>query len=405
MTEPAVLDCLSVVHQPPGGQATLYQNSNRYDDLLARKFGEKFLKYRQNWNLASQRSDPGVFPLSLDLAVNSGCQLSCLMCPLPANPRHSRYAPMDQALFLSLMAQAKEHELPALTLGLASEPLLNPKIAQCVHLAGQAGVMDIRLGTNGQALTKTLIDSLLDSPLTRLEISLDAMDPSTYARIRVGGDYFRLLKAIDHFLSKRAANGQDMPLLRLSFLTLPMNRKQLPLFFEKYGSLVDMLSIQKPITFPGARLEQLQPSEKSSTGLLTRETNGEADDSDKSGGKRPKTLREASSADASRADQSTGRSSPSPNGRRFEKTSPAPWRDDYDETSFCLQPWQRLAVDAAGHIWPCCNWYGEDLLSLKATDADISDIWRSKSLNRLREKHRRNDFPEQCRLCRQSGGF
>ncbi|MDR3135794.1 MAG: radical SAM protein, partial [Deltaproteobacteria bacterium] len=175
---------ISVVHSPPGGQAILYQSENRYLGSLGEIFGDRFRNYRQAWGQASERQSVDPFPLSLDLAVNSGCQLSCLMCPLPNSHMDKKYAPMDEGLYLSLMSQAKEHSLAALTLGLASEPLLNAKTPKYIALAARSGIMDIRLGTNGQALTRRLTNALLYSGLTRLEISVDALAPATYRQIR-----------------------------------------------------------------------------------------------------------------------------------------------------------------------------------------------------------------------------
>ncbi|MGL4208895.1 MAG: hypothetical protein ACRCTY_05855, partial [Candidatus Adiutrix sp.] len=72
---------LNKLHQEPSGQVAIYEAEHRYKQLLEHRFGEKFLAYRKNWQTRSRRKEVGPFPLSLDLAINSGCQLSCQMCP------------------------------------------------------------------------------------------------------------------------------------------------------------------------------------------------------------------------------------------------------------------------------------------------------------------------------------
>jgi radical SAM protein with 4Fe4S-binding SPASM domain len=331
---------LSVVHRPPGGQATLLEADNRYHNLLSERFGLRFLRYRAAWAKAKNQRDPGDFPLSLDLAVNSGCQLSCLMCPLPARPR--KITLMEQSLFLKLMEEAKNNELAALTFGLASEPLLHPDIVWYVETAVKAGVMDIRLGTNGRALTPGLIDDLIDRDLTRLEISLDALDEGTYRTIRPGGDYQALLKSVEYFLERREQKNSSFPLLRLSFLTLPQNDGQLKPFLERFTPLADLISIQTPIWFPGSQL--------------------------------PEDL-----------------------GRSLLSAT--------DEEGLCLQPWQRLGIDQSGHIWPCCSWYGENLLKMTAASESVASIWRSSALEGLRRDHRAAKLPSECLKCFQAGAF
>jgi MoaA/NifB/PqqE/SkfB family radical SAM enzyme len=322
---------LKKLHHEATGQVALYQNEDRYETLLAGLFGARFHAYRQRWRAASQRGDPGDFPLSLDLAINSGCQLRCLMCPLPS--RSPRVRLMPEALYERLMAQAREHRLPALTLGLASEPLLHPRAMRTVRLAARAGVMDIRLGTNGAALNEQIIDEAIDSRLTRLEVSLDAARASTYALIR-GGDFDRLTRAIDLFLAKRLAAGSPTPLLRLSFLMLPENKNELRPFLARWADRADLISIQSPIWFPGS-------------------------------------------------------------------ARPRPQKPGRPQASACAQAWQRLAVNHDGHVWPCCSWYGEELLTLNAGRLDIADIWRSAEVNELRANLAGppEKTPGPCRLC------
>jgi hypothetical protein len=173
---------------------------------------------------------------------------------------------MERRLYDSLMAQASEANLAAMTLGLASEPLLRADIADLIAAAIRAGVMDIRLGTNGRALTPKIISALLDSGLTRLEISVDAVDSAAYAAIRPGGDLEALERAIERFLDERSRRNLDLPLLRLSFLRLPQNEGQLEPFMERWADLVDLLSIQKPIWFPDSALPEPPAAPKAESG-------------------------------------------------------------------------------------------------------------------------------------------
>lgn len=244
---------LKTLHRDPTGQVTLYQSEDRYHQFLEKRFGRRFLDYRRRWRETSERGDPGPYPLNLDLAINSGCQLNCLMCPLPGLPDGRRVRLMESELFERLMVQAREYELPALTLGLGSEPLLQPLAADWIRKAGRAGIMDIRLGTNGLLLTEELIKALIDGPLTRLEVSVDAIHPETYREIR-GGRLELLERAVDLFLETRSRAGSQAPLLRLSFLKLEQNRGQLEPFLERWRDRVDLISIQEPIWFPGSRL-------------------------------------------------------------------------------------------------------------------------------------------------------
>jgi hypothetical protein len=340
---------LAEVHRPPGGQAVLWASNGRYLDLLAARFGRPFLEYRAAWAAASLRGPAGDYPLSLDLAVNSGCQLSCVMCPLPARPERRRYRPMDSALYRRLVDQAAEGRIPSMTVGLASEPLMRPDLPELLARADWPGLMDLRLGTNGRALDGPVIDRILDTGLTRLEISVDAADPATYALVRPGGDLAALEAAIELFLAKRARRGQAFPLLRLSFIELDQNRGQLEAFLARWSGEADLFSVQRPIWFPGAKLS-----------------------------------RPAGSAEALAGPPAA---------------SPA----DGTDPAVCVQPWQRLGVDHLGRIWPCCSWYGESLTGLDASAVGLAEAWRS--LHALRRAHLEGRPPGPCLECAAHGAF
>jgi sulfatase maturation enzyme AslB (radical SAM superfamily) len=241
---------LSLVHKDSKGQVELYETDARYHELLSNAYGERFLLYRKAWKEREKQKDTGNFPLSLDFAINSGCQLSCVFCPLSAKP-HKKINFISTNLFKKLMTEGKEHSLPAITLGLGSEPLLNLDAPKLINIAYNSGVMDIRLGTNGYALTKKMTDALISSGLTRLELSVDANTQETYASIRKGGDFNKLIEKIEYFLERRAKEASKLPLLRLSFLKLPQNIDELPQFLERWKDKADMISLQNPIGFPG----------------------------------------------------------------------------------------------------------------------------------------------------------
>jgi pyruvate-formate lyase-activating enzyme len=324
---------LRPLHQDPTGQVVVYETEDRYQSLLSDMFGGRFTAYRERWRETAARGEPGDFPLSLDLAINSGCQLRCLMCPLPGRADGGRARPMEEKLFRRLMEQAGEHGLPAMTLGMGSEPLLNPKAAEWAAAAARAGVMDIRLGTNGLALSEETDKALVESGLTRLEISVDAARPETYKRIR-GGRLDLLERRIEEFLNIRAAAGQKIPLLRLSFLKLPHNHGELAPFLERWRGLADLISIQEPIWFPGSKLARPEGPVKS--------------------------------------------------------VAPR-----------CAQPWQRLAVNYDGGVWPCCSWYGADLLPFNAAKDPVASIWRSGEVEELRRRLSGDSgaIPPACACC------
>ncbi|MDR2405466.1 MAG: radical SAM protein [Deltaproteobacteria bacterium] len=326
---------LDLVHSSPGAQVALYEKNNVYTKLLTEIHQERFLDYRREWKLREETLVEGDFPLSLDFSVNSGCQLNCIMCPLPAMKRHKIGKLIALKDFKRIMSEAAEHSLPAMTLGLGSEPLLNPEIFTILDISGKSGVMDIRLGTNGHLLSSDTIERILDSPLTRLEVSIDAVTIQSYKLIR-GADYKSLVKKVERFCARKVQKGRKLPLLRLSFLELPENQGELATFISRWSELADMISIQKPIYFKESRLKRPKPQKKAI------------------------------------------------NER---------------EDAICRQPWQRLSILEDLSLWPCCSWYGEGLLPGKLSSTTVSQIWKGETLRRLRESLSEGPPTTKCKRC------
>ena len=333
MSENAALNLPRVLHQEPTGQVRLVEFERIYERVMTQHFGTRFRDYRQAWKLSSAFEYCPPFPLSLDLEINASCNLKCTMCVM-GNPDYVNplaHAPlMGQTLYIRLMDQARQYGLPAMTFGFLSEPLLRPELADMIVLARASGIMDIRLGTNGALLSRKISRALIGAGLTRLEISVDAANETTYRRIRRGAELSTIKANILGFLEERDRAGSDLPLLRLSFLRLPENRNEENDFLMEWADKADLFSIQEPIYFEEAPIS--------------------------------KTVRFVPSK--------------------------------IDDSFQCAQPWQRIIIRANGDVYPCCSLYGLEMKIGSACDSSIKALWDRSAMNNLRTLHREGRFRE-----------
>ena len=318
-----------IIHQEPTGQVRLVEYEDRFFRTMDKHFGERFRKYRQDWAASSRFDYLPDFPLSLDLETNASCNLRCTMCVMGSPSYHNPMSGnplLDMALYRSLMSQGQQAGLPAMTFGFLSEPLLRKDLPSMIELARQAGVMDIRLGTNGTLLTGPTVESLIVAGLTRLEVSIDAFRPETYRRIRKGGLLDQVVRNVLGFLETRAKLNSDFPLLRISFLKLPFNAHELEEFLQFWKGRADLFSIQEPIFFDGTPIcEELDLVEN----------------------------------------------------------------EGQDDLTFqCAQPWQRVIVRANGDVFPCCSLFGLDMNIGSVRETSLENIWNQPERNALRYLHR-----------------
>ncbi|HEX6099253.1 MAG TPA: radical SAM/SPASM domain-containing protein [Thermoanaerobaculia bacterium] len=131
--------------------------------------------------------------IKVGLELTSKCNLRCGMCPLPVLRRP--YEDMEWALVEKAEREIHGNGLKLKWLHEMGEPLLYGRIDDAIRLFPEAS-----LSTNGLVLTPEVGAKLLGSPLKRIRICVDSVDPQVYPQIRTGGDFDKLVDLTRKFL-------------------------------------------------------------------------------------------------------------------------------------------------------------------------------------------------------------
>ena len=139
--------------------------------------------------------------IKVGLELTSKCNLRCGMCPLPVLRRPYEDMPWP-------LVEKAESEIHGLGLKLKwlhemGEPLLYSRVDDAIRFFPEAS-----LSTNGLVLTPEVGAKLLASPLKRLRICVDSINPEVYPQLRTGGDFERLVELTRQFLAQ--AKGHPM---------------------------------------------------------------------------------------------------------------------------------------------------------------------------------------------------
>jgi len=133
--------------------------------------------------------------IKVGLELTSKCNLRCGMCPLPVLRR-----PYEDMAWP--MVEKAEREIHGAGLKLKwlhemGEPLLYARIDDAIRLFPEAS-----LSTNGLVLTEEIGAKLLASPLKRIRICVDSVNPEVYPQLRTGGDFDKLVVLTKAFLAQ-----------------------------------------------------------------------------------------------------------------------------------------------------------------------------------------------------------
>jgi MoaA/NifB/PqqE/SkfB family radical SAM enzyme len=176
--------------------------------------------YTFGGRLASQ------FPSQVIVDVTELCNLACTHCPHPNFKRSEHYAgrsldPDLCAKAVGEVARAGAGLVQQLRFTAEGEPLLHRGIFDMVADAVQRAGTVVSLTTNGVLLTPDRIDRLLHTGVHLVDVSIDALQPETYARIRVHGDLSVTAANVERLIAASRERGRTRVVV--SYIEQPGN--------------------------------------------------------------------------------------------------------------------------------------------------------------------------------------
>jgi hypothetical protein len=195
---------------------------------------ERFEAYRREWDRREAQMDSSDHPVHVDLESVATCDLRCGsseedpqgFCQIWTH-EHIRTQGFDQytyqkgfmdpVLYGRLIQQCADMGVSSIKLNYRGEPSLHPRIVSFVREAASLGFPDIMMNTNGNGGARKnpqLFADLVEAGITDLMFSVDACDPDTYHKQRVGGKWEVLLNSVRSAVNMRA-EGKGAPDCRI----------------------------------------------------------------------------------------------------------------------------------------------------------------------------------------------
>lgn len=313
--------------------------------VLAHIKGAPFEDYRQRWAKVNNFELETEFPMFLHIEPNYKCNFRCPMCTqgvpeLKAKFGYDEHLSTDEVR--RILEDGREYGCPSVSFQGDNEPFLVKPITTWFVMARDLGFQDIMVNTNGSVMTKSLAERILDSGLTRIRFSLDAVTRETYGKIRIGGNFDKVIRNIRFFLDARATRGTLLPRIGVNFVKMAVNAHELEPFVEHWNDKVDYIVVQD---------------------FMAPDIEGD--------------YRKLDAADRSPV-------------------------DDFR----CNQPWQRLYVRGNGDVTACCAMFNQYLKLGSLKRSNLHDIWNSKAARDLRQLHKEGRYRENpiCLKCSKGGG-
>jgi radical SAM protein with 4Fe4S-binding SPASM domain len=322
----------------------LYKNGDPYT-IIEKELGPAVVSYRNKWANVGKNVLCLKYPVHLNIELVYGCNLRCQFCILSSPKLNQFYKakPADKIPFekyCEIIDEGVKNGLCSVALNGYNEPLLQKDIVKHINYARDAGILDVTLHTNGLLLTEELSQMLVNSGLTIIMFSIDALTKTTYKKIRRSNEFDKLMHNITRFLEIKKESKRTLPLTRVSFVENKFNYMELEDFILFWQDRADFLAIQN-FTHPFV------------------------------GEQHSNKIKEE---------------------KLFENNIFSP----------CLEPYRRLMITCDGNVLPCCSYYAVNLALGNIYKDSIYNIWNSSKMQELRLKINgsKEKQPEACRKCR-----
>lgn len=327
-----------------GISQNLFTNEDYDKDFIDEKGYDKWMSYRDTWEKCCSLVEFD-YPVHLEIELNYSCNLRCPMCTWSVEKtveKKSDWFPFED--YKKLIEQAVKSGTKSIRLCYVNEPLLRPDIDQFIKCAADLGIVDILITTNGTLLTRDMSKKLIESGLTKLNVSLDAVTEETYNKVRVGGKFQTTIQNVLNFIEIRKQLNKKLPKVRTTFVRTKLNDHEHDAFIEYWKDKADSIGIQNAINpFVGGRFNDPTKEE-----LIV-----------------------------------------------LDKKSKVP------ESFRCPEPFKRMTLRNNGDVLGCCSMYAMDLVVGNWKKEDLLSIWNGKKMRELREMHKKGEYDKNiiCKMC------
>lgn len=334
--------------------------------------------------------NPPVYPREIQIEHTRRCNLKCVMCrqthePLPAVPD------MPIEMFQGILDQFHGPQAPegfrrldTVALHGLGEPMMHRHFAEMIRYAAHYGLYTSAV-SNLTLLTDNLAEELVEIGMSRLIVSIDAIDPEVFADIRRGVSFDILERVLGNLERLRRAKekyGAEHPRIIVNSLLMKRTLSDIP-------KLV-------------VRLRELGVSRVSFNDLCVGGLAEETRLSDQS------LLKDQPLWDMPRSEHARimagikALSTP-----ECEVTVPGDWGGGTLDRPWrlvltCEDLWEKPYVTAEGIVTPCCYVSEPYRLAMgNLNHQTFAEIWFSPEYQLLRRQHLTTRYPPDCHACPQ----
>jgi MoaA/NifB/PqqE/SkfB family radical SAM enzyme len=352
--------------------------------------------------------------LEVLLDTTNRCNLRCIMCHFTYRSAQDATRQEWTPAFLDRVEQEVFPHARHVQVSLGTEPLMWKHFPGLLDALQRARVPYVEMITNGQLLTEGLARKIVQSGMTRVQISLEGATRETYEAIRVGGRFDRLIRNIRMLDAARKSVCSRIPHLQFNVTLMRRNAHEVEDILRlghdlgvqdldfRHLILHDDLDLDhESFLHDRAGFNRLMARVQSLARTLGMKINMAPPDfqletahSPEDGPADPAQL-PVSPAFSPRPDPDDPLARPMAPLSTTPGSVPPPVPED---APLCWAPWRQIFLRFDHQVVPCPFWYTPETMG-DLRHHSFLEIWEGSAYRRLRKELLTRDYGANCRNC------
>lgn len=190
------------------------------------------------------------FPHQVLMESTSACQLRCVMCARTDALKKGtlKVGHMDEWLALKIIDEIAEvNPKTRLWFCYFGEPTISKTVWRRIKIAKTKGIEKTIINSNGNLLSPEICEQAVESGLDEIYIGMDAATPETYARVRIRGDFNKVVRNIHYLLAHKKENLK----VTVQFGVYQENEHELEAFKKYWADLGVPIFVRPKLTWLG----------------------------------------------------------------------------------------------------------------------------------------------------------
>ncbi len=197
-------------------------------------------------------TDSGSFPNVVLIDTISFCDLKCSMCGHKDMSR--KRGKMSMELFRKIIDEIADTDKNIrVWMVFFGEALLLKKttLFPMIQYAKDNGLTDVVLNSNANLLDEDAAKGLIKSGLDAIYVGIDAFAKETYAKLRVGGDYYKVVTNVRNLIKLKKELKTERPQVYVQFVEMESNKHEVNDFIEFWKNEGAIVKIRPMVSWAG----------------------------------------------------------------------------------------------------------------------------------------------------------